>query len=57
MPVNRRILVGDARYEGQPILITEFGGISFRKSDWEGWGYSGANNERDFLNRLIKDGR
>jgi beta-galactosidase/beta-glucuronidase len=52
MPANRRIFVGDARYEGQPILVTEFGGISFRKSDWEGWGYSGANNEQDFLNRL-----
>lgn len=53
MPANRRILVGEAGYEGQPILVTEFGGISFRKSDWEGWGYSGASDEQDFLGRLI----
>ncbi|GMX66812.1 glycoside hydrolase family 2 TIM barrel-domain containing protein [Paenibacillus elgii] len=52
MPANRRILVGNTRYEGQPILVTEFGGISFRKSDWEGWGYSGASDEEDFINRL-----
>lgn len=52
MPSNRRIFTGGATYEGQPILISEFGGISFKKSDWEGWGYSGADNEEDFLKRL-----
>ncbi|MEK8128518.1 sugar-binding domain-containing protein [Paenibacillus filicis] len=52
MPANRRILVGDTQYEEQPILVTEFGGISFRKSDWEGWGYSGASDDQDFINRL-----
>ncbi|ACX67004.1 glycoside hydrolase family 2 protein [Paenibacillus sp. Y412MC10] len=52
MPANRRIFVGGASYEGQPILVSEFGGIAFKKSDWEGWGYSGAENEEDFLIRL-----
>lgn len=52
MPANRRIFVGGASYEGQPIVISEFGGIAFKKSDWEGWGYSGADNEEDFLKRL-----
>ncbi|TVX94804.1 glycoside hydrolase family 2 protein [Cohnella terricola] len=52
MPANRRIFVGGVLYEGQPILVTEFGGISYQKSDWEGWGYSGADNEEDFLQRL-----
>lgn len=52
MPANRNIFVGGARYEGQPILVTEFGGISYQKSDWEGWGYSGADNEEDFLQKL-----
>ncbi|NGZ76340.1 glycoside hydrolase family 2 protein [Saccharibacillus alkalitolerans] len=52
MPANRRIFVGGSRYEGQPILVTEFGGIAYKKSEWEGWGYSGAENDEDFLARL-----
>lgn len=52
MPANRRIFVGGASYQGQPILVSEFGGIAFKKSEWDGWGYSGAENEEDFLFRL-----
>ncbi|GGF74440.1 beta-glucuronidase [Paenibacillus albidus] len=52
MPANRRIFVGGASYQGQPILVSEFGGIAFKKSEWEGWGYSGAENEEDFLIKL-----
>ncbi|SDS04374.1 Glycosyl hydrolases family 2 [Paenibacillaceae bacterium GAS479] len=52
MPANRRIFVGGASYQGQPMLISEFGGIAFKKSDWDGWGYSGADNEEDFLRKL-----
>ncbi|XOK64546.1 glycoside hydrolase family 2 protein [Paenibacillus elgii] len=52
MPANRRIHVGGISYAGEPILLSEFGGISFRKSHWEGWGYSGAASEEDFLKRL-----
>lgn len=52
MPANRRLSVAGYKYDGQPILITEFGGIAYKKSDWEGWGYSGAENDEDFLERL-----
>lgn len=52
MPANRSIFVGGASYQGQPILVSEFGGIAFKKSEWEGWGYSGADSEEDFLIRL-----
>lgn len=52
MPAGRNIFVGGAAYQGQPILVSEFGGIAFKKSDWEGWGYSGAENEEDFLIKL-----
>lgn len=51
-PAGRCLLVGGTKYEGQPVLVSEFGGIAFKKSDWEGWGYSGASNETDFLSRL-----
>ncbi|GAA4850501.1 glycoside hydrolase family 2 TIM barrel-domain containing protein [Paenibacillus vulneris] len=49
---RRELLVGGTVYENQPILVTEFGGIAFKKNDQEGWGYSGAENEEDFLKRL-----
>lgn len=48
----RNIFVRREDYTGQPILVTEFGGISFKKGEWEGWGYSGAKDEEDFLERL-----
>lgn len=51
-PGNRMILVPGFPYAGQPILVTEFGGISFKVNDWEGWGYSGAADEEDFALRL-----
>lgn len=52
LPGSRNLSVGGYRYEGQPILITEFGGIGYKKSEWEGWGYSGAENDEDFAQRL-----
>jgi hypothetical protein len=52
LPSGRRLSVGGFEYEGQPILVTEFGGIAFKKSDWEGWGYSGASDDEDYLKRL-----
>lgn len=52
MPANRQLSVGGFSYEGQPILVTEFGGIAFKKSDWEGWGYSGASTDEEYLERL-----
>ncbi|MDQ6419093.1 glycoside hydrolase family 2 TIM barrel-domain containing protein [Paenibacillus sp. LHD-117] len=52
MPANRRLAVDGYPYEGQPILVTEFGGISYKKSEWEGWGYSGADSDEDFEARL-----
>ncbi len=51
-PGNRWILVPGFPYTGQPILVTEFGGISFKKNDGEGWGYSGAVDEEDLVERF-----
>jgi beta-galactosidase/beta-glucuronidase len=38
-------------YNGEPIMVTEFGGISYNLDGTEGWGYSNAENEEDFLER------
>lgn len=39
-------------YKGQPILISEFGGIAFTGDD-SGWGYGGkVNSKEDFIKRF-----
>ena len=38
-------------YHGEPIMVTEFGGISFNRDGTEGWGYSNAESEEEFLER------
>ncbi|WNR43326.1 glycoside hydrolase family 2 protein [Paenibacillus roseipurpureus] len=52
MPANRRLFVEGFPYENQPILVTEFGGIAYKKSEWEGWGYSGADSDEDYEQKL-----
>lgn len=50
-PAERDIYIPGYDYKGQPIIVSEFGGISLKKSEWDGWGYSGAENDEDFINR------
>ncbi len=42
------------KYENQPILVTEFGGISFKQNGSNGWGYSSAKTPEDYHQRLIR---
>ncbi|MDZ4768843.1 MAG: glycoside hydrolase family 2 TIM barrel-domain containing protein [Chloroflexota bacterium] len=51
-PANRDLYVSGYGYDGAPILLTEFGGIAYRKDAAEGWGYTTAGDEADFLRRL-----
>lgn len=37
---GRKIFVDGWQYQGQPILLTEFGGISFAEQDEKAWGYT-----------------
>lgn len=50
-PSGREIYVVGAHYHGEPIMVTEFGGIAYQE-DAKGWGYSSAEGPEDFLNRL-----
>ncbi|WP_020614874.1 glycoside hydrolase family 2 protein [Paenibacillus daejeonensis] len=50
---NRWIYVPGYAYGGEPIHLSEFGGISYRKSEASGWGYSAAVDGEDYLRRLI----
>ncbi len=49
-PAGRRIYVPGYGYRGEPILVTEFGGIAFDSGD-EGWGYSTVANSEELLER------
>lgn len=48
---GRGMFAKEWNYEGQPIIISEMGGISYQKSEWEGWGYSAATSDEDFILR------
>lgn len=48
---GRPLFANGWEYKGQPILITEFGGISYKKDETEGWGYSNAVSDEDFVRR------
>lgn len=48
---GRGVLVEGWNYKNQPIIISEIGGISYKKTKCEGWGYSRAISNEDFINR------
>ncbi len=50
-PANRSLYVPGHSHRGEPVLVTECGGIAYRRSEWDGWGYSGAVDGRDFAQR------
>jgi beta-galactosidase/beta-glucuronidase len=50
-PSHRTLIAQGFRYEGQPIIVSEMGGISYSKHNEIGWGYSKAQNDEDFIQR------
>lgn len=48
-PARRPIYVPGFSYQGEPIIISEFGGIACRKSSWAGWGYTVAASDSEFV--------
>lgn len=52
-PGGRRMRIGSPELNGQPAMLTEFGGITFAPdSPIETWGYSVARDSADFEERL-----
>jgi beta-galactosidase/beta-glucuronidase len=47
-PARLPVYVAGHRYRGEPIMITEFGGIAF-SGDAQGWGYSTVAGVEEFL--------
>jgi beta-galactosidase/beta-glucuronidase len=50
-PAKRVLTLPGYAYAGQPLLLTEIGGIGYRKSEQAGWGYTTAENDADFIAR------
>lgn len=48
-PAGRKIYAEGFKNEGEPIMLTEFGGIAYDKTNLKGWGYSVATTEEEFL--------
>lgn len=57
MPAGRQIYADGYTHCGEPVLLTEFGGISFESNNAQDWGYTAIANDSEFLSeydRLIK---
>lgn len=48
-PAGRTIYSNGYKNEGEPIILTEFGGIAYDKSNPNGWGYTVASSEEEFI--------
>lgn len=54
-PAGRRLGLVDAALDGLPVMVTEFGGVSFAPgADEEAWGYSTATSAEQF-ERLLRE--
>jgi beta-galactosidase/beta-glucuronidase len=53
-PAGRRILVEGAEDTGQPIMLTEFGGVDYQpgRRREDGWGYTAAADGDDWIARI-----
>nr|WP_297426140.1 glycoside hydrolase family 2 TIM barrel-domain containing protein [uncultured Actinotalea sp.] len=54
-PAGRRLLLDDAAPvvdRGQPVMLTEFGGVSWAGGRDDAWGYSTATDADDFARRI-----
>lgn len=51
---NLEILMEGFPYEGQPIMVTEFGGIKVKDADDTSWGYGESAQDIDDMVRRIK---
>ena len=47
-PAGRALFAPGCGYTGQPVMVTECGGISFNVEDTSGWGYTNAGRVEDF---------
>lgn len=51
---SRAIYANGYQHQGEPIMLTEFGGIGYKKDDQEGWGYSSVDNDDAFVSEYSR---
>lgn len=42
------------KYQGQPIVLTEFGGVGFGSKKKGDWGYTGAKDKKEYIQELAR---
>ncbi len=52
IPGHRTLYAQGSGYEGEPIIVSEFGGIGYKKDAGKGWGYTAATSDADFTERF-----
>ena len=52
MPSDKRIFADGFSWQGQPMLLTECGGVSFEPGDAGGWGYTVVSSPQAYLKAL-----
>lgn len=50
-PAGRNIYADGFSYQGEPILITECGGINYKADSQEGWGYTTASSVEEYCSQ------
>jgi beta-galactosidase/beta-glucuronidase len=48
-PASRQIYANGFSYRGEPILITEYGGIAYQMDESKGWGYSTVQSGEELV--------
>lgn len=57
MPAGRNLYANGYSYQGEPVMLTEFGGVSYRTHAEKDWGYTSVSDEVEFVEtyaRMIK---
>lgn len=48
-PAHRKVYANRYEHQGEPILLTEFGGIGYKIDSDSGWGYTSVKSEKEFI--------
>lgn len=50
---DRQVFADNFKYNGEPLMLTEFGGIAYAKDSSKGWGYGNTvKNEEEYIAKL-----
>lgn len=53
-PAGRKIVIPGYENNEVPLMLTEFGGVSYQKDKTSGWGYTSVKGEEDYIKELKK---